>query len=113
MEARESQREIMRLTALEASHSGSESTPTDAPRPYLDLAQHRVFETRSTVTSLESLASIDIRDEQTDRNLKRNRDLIRTIDKESQVKEQRISFKGLFTSCDTSKGSPKKFRKED
>lgn len=113
MEARESQREMMRLTALEASHSGSESTPADTPRPYLDLAQHRDFETRSTVTSLESLASIDIRDEQTDRNLKRNRELIRTIDKESQVKEQRNSFKGLFTSCDTSKGSPKKSRKED
>lgn len=112
MEARESQREMMRLAALEASHSGSESTPTDTPRPYLDLAQHRDFETRSTATSLESLASIDIRDELTDRNLKRNRELIRTIDKESQVKEQRNSFKGLFTSCDTSKGSPKKSRRE-
>ncbi|XP_050361777.1 glycerophosphocholine phosphodiesterase GPCPD1 isoform X1 [Nymphalis io] len=121
VEARESQRELIGLAALEASpRSGSSVSAPSAgdsgARPFLDLSQRREIGARSTVTSLESLASsIEIRDDPTDKNLKRNRDLIRSIDKESQVKEQRNSFKGLFATCDVdkSKGSPKKSRKDE
>ncbi|XP_072936412.1 glycerophosphocholine phosphodiesterase GPCPD1-like [Epargyreus clarus] len=116
VEARESQRELMRLAALDAlpasSSASSHRSSEPEPRPYLDLSIRNRIQDRSTVTSLESLASsIDIRDEQTDKNLKRNH-IIMSIDKESQVKEQRVTFTGLFSAGDTSKGSPKKSRKE-
>ncbi|CAK1549809.1 unnamed protein product [Leptosia nina] len=118
MEARDSQREIMRLAALDAlpvtESSSSVATPCESrSRPYLDLNVRQKLAERSTVTSLESLASsIDIRDDLTDRSLKRNHDIIMNIDKESQVKEQRNSFLGLFPAGD-SKTSPKKSRKDD
>lgn len=115
MEARESQRDIMRLAALDDA-SSSAHTAADSARPFLDLAaRHRGAP--STVTSLESLASsIDLRDDAADKNLKRNRDLIMSIDKESQVKEQRGPFRGLFPASDggdASMGSPKKSRVDD
>ncbi|XP_022123685.2 glycerophosphocholine phosphodiesterase GPCPD1 isoform X1 [Pieris rapae] len=116
MEARDSQREIMRLAALDAlptTDSSSVASPCESSRPYLNLAVREKLAQRSTVTSLESLASsIEIRDDASDRNLKRNRDLVMNIEKESQVKEQRNSFLGLFPAGD-SKGSPKKTRKEN
>lgn len=116
VEARESERELMRLAALDespANLSESRSSATSsasvepAPTPFLDLAvRHKLQDHRSTVTSLESLASsID----ELDKNLKRNRDIISSVDKESQVKEQRKSFKGLFPSGDC-KASSKKSR---
>lgn len=113
MEARESQRDVIRLAALESPASASAScasveVPRDAARPYLDLAA-RFAAAPSTVTSLESLASTD--DE--DRNLKRNRDIIACIDKESQVKEQRHNFQGLFPAGDNKSASIKKSRKSD
>lgn len=116
MEARESQRDIMRLAALDGaplSDASSAHTAADSARPFLDLAaRHRGAP--STVTSLESLASsIDLRDDAADKNLKRNRDLIMSIDKESQVKEQRGPFRGLFPAGDASVGSPKKSRVDD
>ncbi|CAH2066525.1 unnamed protein product, partial [Iphiclides podalirius] len=118
VEARESQRELMKLAALEEiPASGTSSTSNnihDCERHgFLDLSVRNNLEEHSTVTSLESLASsIDLRDDLSERSLKRNRDLIMTIDKESQVKEQRNSFFGLFPSGDTAKGSPKKVRKD-
>ncbi|CAG4968151.1 unnamed protein product [Colias eurytheme] len=117
MEARESQREIMQLAALDALPASESSSSVQSPcesgvRPYLNLAARHKLAERSTVTSLESLASsIDIRDDLTDRTLKRNHDIIMNIHKESQVKEQRNSFLGLFPAGD-SKGSPKKLRKD-
>ncbi|XP_045764503.1 glycerophosphocholine phosphodiesterase GPCPD1 isoform X1 [Maniola jurtina] len=119
MEARESQREIMRQAALDAlplsdASSSTHTAGDPAARPFLDLSARRAAGAPSTVTSLESLASsIDIRDDPADRSLKRNRDLIMSIDKESQVKEQRGTFKGLFPAGDTAKGSPKKSRVDD
>lgn len=102
----------MRLTAsaINLSESGSSAASsayieTDPP-PFLDLAvRHKLQDSCSTVTNLESLASI----EDLDRNLKRNRDIISGVDKESQVKEQRSNFKGLFSFGDC-KESPKKSR---
>ncbi|XP_063376134.1 glycerophosphocholine phosphodiesterase GPCPD1-like [Cydia fagiglandana] len=117
MEARESQRDVIRLAALESpapapsaasASSASAEASRDAPRPYLDLAA-QFAAAPSTVTSLESLASTD--DE--DRNLKRNRDIIACIDKESQVKEQRHNFQGLFPAGDNNSASIKKSRKSD
>lgn len=118
VEARESQRELMKLAAMEEiPASGSSSTSNNIHdlehRGFLDLSLRNNLQEHSTVTSLESLASsIDLRDDLSERNLKRNRDLIMTIDKASQVKEQRNSFFGLFPSGDTANGSPKKVRKD-
>ncbi|XP_073941629.1 glycerophosphocholine phosphodiesterase GPCPD1 isoform X1 [Choristoneura fumiferana] len=116
MEARESQRDIMRLAAEEdaptpASAASEPVSHQSLPRPYLDLAVRHKVEARSTVTSLESLASsIDLTE---DKNLKRNRDVISNLDKESQVKEQRNSFRGMFPSGDNKAASTKKTRKND
>ncbi|OWR47314.1 hypothetical protein KGM_214218 [Danaus plexippus plexippus] len=125
VEARDSQRDIMRLAALDALPTDSTSSRSRSPSRQLSSAQFsgdgqlyldlkaRQKATRSTVTSLESLASsIDIRDEP-ERNLKRNKDLIMSIDKESQIKEQRNSFKGIFPAPNTTTASPKKSRKSD
>lgn len=119
VEARESQRDFMRVAALDElpRTESSSSTHTagaaeSSNKPYLNLTLRSKIQKRSTVTSLESLAStIDLRDEAADKNRKRN--LIGSIDKESQVKEQRNSFRGLFPSGDSSKGSPKKTRRDD
>lgn len=113
VEARESQRELIRLATLEeSSQSQASSTEqsTIAPAAYLDLQSvYNKIHDNSTATSLESLASsIDLRDDPSDKNLKRNRDIITTIDKESQLKEQVYAFKGLFAS--STKGPPKKSR---
>lgn len=120
MEARDSQRELMRLAALdkpspsECSSSSTRSAPETANRRYLDLSIRNKIQAGSTVTSLESLASsIDLRDEPGDKNLKRNRDIITEMKKESQLKEQRTTFRGLFSTGDSSKGLPKKTRKND
>ncbi|XP_013133716.1 PREDICTED: glycerophosphocholine phosphodiesterase GPCPD1 isoform X1 [Papilio polytes] len=117
VEARESQRELMTLAAMEESPSGASSASRGslepAPQPYLDLDVRTRLQQHSTVTSLESLASsIDLRDDLNDRNLKRNRDIITNVEKESQVKEQRKSFFGLLPSGDAAKGSPKKSRRD-
>lgn len=106
----------MRLTALDEpevylsesrSSATSSATLESAPRPFLDLAvRHKLQDNRSTITTLESLASSI---EDLDKTLKRSRDIICTVDKESQVKEQRNSFKGIFPSGDC-KDSPKKSR---
>ncbi|XP_053609885.1 glycerophosphocholine phosphodiesterase GPCPD1-like isoform X1 [Plodia interpunctella] len=121
VEARESQREIMRLAALEdlpaTESSASAATPPEsAARVFLDLSLRDRMRDHSTVTSLESLASsIDLRDDNnSDSNpLKRNRDIIGNVDKDYQVKEQKNSFRNLFPAGDNSKGSPKKSRKSD
>lgn len=119
MEARESQRDIMRLAALEnlpqsESSSSVSSTQQTGNKAFLDLSIRNKIQDRSTVTSLESLASsIDITDGVGDKSLKRNRDLITAIEKESQVKEQLTSFKGLFTVGDHSKYPPKKSRADE
>lgn len=116
MEARESQRDIMRLANAEdaptpASAASEPASHHSLPRPYLDLAVRHKVEARSTVTSLESLASsIDLTE---DKNLKRHRDVISNLDKESQVKEQRNSFRGMFPSGDNKAASTKKTRKND
>ncbi|KAJ0181759.1 hypothetical protein K1T71_002481 [Dendrolimus kikuchii] len=119
MEARDSQRELMQLAALEEPPPSecSSSAPSAAEatnRRYLDLSIRNKIQPRSTVTSLESLASsMDLQDDASDKSLKRNRDIITEIDKESQLKEQRTTFRGLFTTGDSSKGLPKKSRKSD
>ncbi|KAI5641565.1 glycerophosphoryl diester phosphodiesterase family domain-containing protein [Phthorimaea operculella] len=110
VEARESQKELIRLAALEEKPAstevsastlvttgtgGSEGTATP-PRPFLDLDVRNKLDEASTVTSLESLASVA--DPAEDR---RKRNLIDCIDKESQVKEQINTFKGLFPAGDT------------
>lgn len=115
VEARESQREIMRLAAFEDLHppgsSSSLQTIESENRPYFDLSIRERIQQNSTATSLESLASsMDLRDEAPDKNLKRNREIISVIDKESQVKEQRMSFQGLFPAGDNSLGLSKKSR---
>ncbi|XP_050675509.1 glycerophosphocholine phosphodiesterase GPCPD1 isoform X4 [Leptidea sinapis] len=116
VEARESQREIMRLAALDAlpasESSGTLHMPSESGvRPYLDLSVRHKLNERSTVTSLESLASsIDIRDD--DKNLKRNRN-ITNVDKDCRGKEDHTSFLGLFPAGDASKGTPKKVRRDD
>lgn len=108
----------MRQTALNESAinlSGSRSSlassaaleQATASLPFLDLAvRHKLQANRSTVTTLESLASSI---EDLDRNLKRNGDIISRVDKESQVKEHTNSFKGLFSFGDC-KDSSKKSR---
>lgn len=121
MEARESQRDFMRVAALEELPPTESSSSTHTAKavdssnhPYLDLTLRNKIQRRSTVTSLESLASsIDIGDKATDKKLKRN--IIASIAKESQVKEQRNSFGGLFPVGDScsSKISPKKTRRDD
>ncbi|CAG9784509.1 unnamed protein product [Diatraea saccharalis] len=121
VEARESQREIMRLAALEdlpATESTSsaqlELAPETAPKLYLDLSVRNKIQERSTVTSLESLAStIDLKDDPVDKTLKRNREITPNMIKESQVKELHTSFRGLFPAGDISKEFPKKSRKSD
>lgn len=121
MEARESQRELMRLAALEdlpatESTSSVHTAVESGNRPFLDLSVRKKIQELSTVTSLESLASsIDLRDDPTDKILKRNRDndIITNIEKESQVKEQRTTFRGIFPAGDISKQSPKKSRREN
>lgn len=119
VEARESERELMRLATLEDLPATESSTSVHTVvesnnRPFLDLAVRNKIQERSTVTSLESLASsIDLREE-VDKKLKRPRDnLITSVDKESQVKEQRTSFRGIFPAGDISKESSKKTRKSD
>lgn len=110
----------MRLAALEdlpATESSTSLQPVveSANRPFLNLAVRNKIQERSTVTSLESLASsIDLRDE-VDKNLKRHRDnIIANVEKESQVKEQRTSFRGMFPAGDNiSKESSKKTRKNE
>ncbi|RVE42730.1 hypothetical protein evm_012613 [Chilo suppressalis] len=122
VEARESQREIMRLAALEDLPATDSSTSSaqiqlvaeSTPKPYLDLSVRNKIQERSTVTSLESLASsIDLTDDPADKFLKRNREITPTPVKETQVKEQHTSFRGLFRAGDVSKGLPKKSRKND
>ncbi|XP_063838804.1 glycerophosphocholine phosphodiesterase GPCPD1-like isoform X2 [Ostrinia nubilalis] len=121
VEARESQRELMRLAALDdlpatESSSSVHTVVESANRPFLDLSVRNKIQERSTVTSLESLASsIDLRDDPADKNLKRNRDnnVITNIEKESQVKEQRTSFRGIFPAGDISKECPKKTRRNE
>lgn len=123
VEARESQRDMMRLAALEDVTASASSSSvlasaqlTADQRPYLDLSVRKNLQAVcSTVTSLESLASsIDISDI-ADKNLKRSREhdiIITSVEKDSQVKEQRGTFRGLFPAGDntTGKGSPKKSR---
>ncbi|CAG5021450.1 unnamed protein product [Parnassius apollo] len=102
MEARESQRELIKMAAIEdmptsGTSSSSQNIHDPGPRAFLDLSMRNNLKEHSTVTSLESLASsIDLKDDLSERSLKRNRDIIMSIDKESQVKEQRHSFKGFM-----------------
>lgn len=108
----------MRLATLEqlpgtvSASTVGESEAEAGPRPFLDLSVRSKIQEHSTVTSLESLASsIDLRDEPTDKNLKRIRDdVISNTEKESQVKEQHNNFRGIYPCGDTSKYSPKKNR---
>ncbi|KAM3959061.1 LOW QUALITY PROTEIN: glycerophosphocholine phosphodiesterase GPCPD1 [Aphomia sociella] len=117
VEARESQRDIMRLAALEDlpvtdSSTTVQTVPGSVNRPFLDLSLRNKIQEHSTVTSLESLASsIDLKDEVADKNLKRNRDTITNSNKDYQVKEQRNYFRDLFTAGDNTKETPKKSRK--
>ncbi|XP_068621611.1 glycerophosphocholine phosphodiesterase GPCPD1-like [Battus philenor] len=119
MEARESQRELMKLAAVEEQPASGSSTTSQnnndsEPPAFLNLALCNTLLDRSTVTSLESLASsIDLRDDFSERNLKRNKELIMKIEKETQVKEQKNSCYGILPSGDTAKGSPKKLRKDN
>lgn len=110
VEARESERELMRLTALDefpTNLTESSATSSATLEPYLDLSvRQKLQDNRSTVTTLESLASSI---EDLDKTLKRNRDIISNVDKESQVKEHRNNFKGIFPSGDC-KDSSKKSR---
>lgn len=112
VEARDSQRDIMELAVIEdpppSSSSSSSHTGSQPPtRAYLDLSVRQKIQL-STATSLESLATnTDLRDELTDNNLKRSRDIITNIEKESQVKEQRNSFRGIFPCGDSSKETKK------
>lgn len=100
MEARGSQREMMQIAALDtaassasASASSVGSARDDSNRPFLDLKLLRA-QGHSTVTSLESLASSeDLKDEPSDRNLKRNRNVISSVHKECQLKS---SYRGAF-----------------
>lgn len=109
MEARESQREMMQLAALDemagsASSSSVASVPDESSRPFLDLALLRK-QAHSTVTSLESLASsADLKEEPSDNNLKRNRNIISTVHKESQLKS---NYRGAFPCGDVSKPASK------
>lgn len=118
MEARESQRDLMRLAVLDGPVA-SETTVSDGTAAggspaasvvstkYLDLSIRHKMQARSTVTSLESLASsIDIPDP-ADKNFKR-KNFITAMDKESQLKEQRHSFSGMFGG--DSKSTVKKTR---
>lgn len=119
VEARESQRDLMRLAALddlpatESSSSGHVVAVAESGnKPYLDLSVRNKIQEHSTVTSLESLASsLDVRDDPADKPVKRNRDVIASVDKESQLKEQHTSFRGLFPAGDITKGSTKKSRR--
>lgn len=118
VEARESQRDFIRVAALdelpptESSSSTHTAEAVDSSnKPYLDLTLRNKIQRRSTVTSLESLASsIDLRNEAANKKQKRN--LIASTNKESQVKEQRQSFRGMFPAGDGSKTSPKKTRRD-
>ncbi|XP_075992154.1 glycerophosphocholine phosphodiesterase GPCPD1-like isoform X2 [Anticarsia gemmatalis] len=119
MEARESQRELMRLATVENLPLSGASSQTataagTATTPYLDLLNVRkIINDNSTATSLESLAcSIDLRDEASDKNLKRSRDIIAAIDTESQLKEQVNTFKGIFPVDECSKARRKKSRND-
>ncbi|KAG7311620.1 hypothetical protein JYU34_002669 [Plutella xylostella] len=110
MEARESQRDIMRLAALEEAGGaggggGSEATSSAPPRAFLDLA--RLRGDLSTATSLESLASsIDFRDDtESEKCLKRSLDSVVLVDKDAQLKQQPRSFKDLFPAGDSAKGA--------
>lgn len=108
MGARESQRDLIRLAA-HPSLEGPSALSADAvggaaePHAFLDLLSVRQIlqDNTSTSTSLESLAcSIDLRDDPEIKNLKRNRDLITSVGKESQLKEQIKIFKA-YPDCFT------------
>lgn len=117
MEARESQRDLMQMAAIDElpvfeKPSTSAFSAVESTRTYLDLSVREKMQSHSTVTSLESLAStIDLRDEYAEKKLKRERNVITDVERESQVKEQPNNFKGVYPCGDTSKGSSKKTRK--
>ncbi|XP_059059331.1 glycerophosphocholine phosphodiesterase GPCPD1-like [Achroia grisella] len=119
VEARDSQRELMRLAALDVLPTTESSTtvhtlPESTNRPFLDLSLRNKIQEGSTATSLESLASsVNPRSEGIDKNLKRNRNLVTNTDKDYQVKEQRNYFRDLFTAGDNSKELPKKSRQNN
>ncbi|GBP11886.1 Glycerophosphocholine phosphodiesterase GPCPD1 [Eumeta japonica] len=123
VETRESQRELIRLAAQEGAAASSSSAALGAAvisgandqRAFLDLAVHtKLADCCSTVTSLESLDStVKLLHDNSERNLKRNRDIIAAIDKESQLKEQHHSFRGLFPSAGDNHEDPSKRSRKD
>ncbi|KAJ2953544.1 hypothetical protein O0L34_g1146 [Tuta absoluta] len=105
VEARESQKDLIRMVALDEAVPSTETTAsttvtggskvvTTTARPFLDLDVRRRLDEASTATSLESLATVDLSED------RRKRNLIDCNEKESQVKEQINTFKGLFPAGD-------------
>lgn len=97
----------MRLAVIDAEGSplqGSISAELqpDTRRPYLDLAVRDLVKQRSTVTSLESLASSA--DTDTEHAFKRTANTVAPDEKPRPSKEPRNNFLGMFPSAgDSSK----------